>query len=77
VVAREWLRQQWPPGAHGFGLLVADHLPTAAFVAGVEGVGFTLARWNLPAWASLCLVGMLGFVHVLLDPKAPRRRLSP
>jgi hypothetical protein len=82
-VAREWLRQQWPPGAHGFGLLVADNLLTAVFVAGVEGVvfsliplrfmhGFTLARWSLPAWASLCLVGMFGLVHVLLDPKAPQ-----
>jgi hypothetical protein len=64
----------------GFGLLLADAILAAIFVAGLEGLTFGLVplrfldgakitAWSRSAWFALHTLTMFGFVHVLLDPR--------
>lgn len=66
------------PGA-GLGILVLDAVLAAVFVTGLEAVvigllplrfldGHKLFSWNRALWVILFVVGVFGFVHLLLRP---------
>jgi hypothetical protein len=68
------------PGA-GAGLLVLDAVLVATFVAGLEAVVFGLIpmrflpgekifTWNKPLWGIVFLIGVLGFVQVIVRSNA-------